>query len=105
MTGPHLLPRATLALLVLTTLIDFWWVYIDLSARFGLGAVDHAPFDTLAMSQSMSIWNDIVFYLHVPSMVLAIWFVARRSPWALAIYAFAMITMMLDWILLMGNEH
>lgn len=93
----------TLALVVLTALSDLWWITIDLGSRFGLIHGGVGDFDAESFTASLTIWNDLAFYSHTLTGMLAVWMLLARHPWLLPVYAFSIIASIADLLLLSQN--
>lgn len=93
----------TLVLVSLTALSDLWWVSIDFGSRIGLIQGGVGSFDAESFTASLSIWNDLAFYSHVITAIIAVWMLLARHPWLIPVYIFSITTSMIDLALLAQN--
>ena len=93
----------TLVLVCLTAVSDLWWITIDLGSRFGLIQGGVGDFDAESFTASLTIWNDLAFYTHTLTAIIAVWMLLARHPWLLPVYAVSILASVIDLIMLSQN--
>ena len=79
------------------------WALLELLVRTGTWPSEWLSFDAYGYVASLSLAQEVVFFVAVALIALAFYFLLHRTRWALYAYTGYFLASLTDWLMLVGN--
>ena len=79
------------------------WSLLEVMVRTGTWPSDLFSFDAYGYAASMSLLQEVIFFMATGAVLVAFVLLLRRSKWSPLAYGAYFIASLLDWLLMVGN--
>ena len=79
------------------------WALLELLVRTGTWPSDWLSFDAYGYVASLSLAQEVVFFVAVAFIAAAFYYLLRKARWALYAYSGYFLASLTDWLMLVGN--